>query len=162
MRKLTFSTFQQAIKETMEMMTELSADIGDFEESSQEFDSLESPGVVSIVGFIGKLKGRSLLWVPADLALTIAEAIMGERPSSYQEEDVLFAMSEINNVLSGQAITQLNDAFDLSLRLSPPSVFAGDSFTLTTPNLKAYASEGTMENQTFHLNIAIEGGLPDE
>lgn len=163
MNSFFLSAFKGSFVDTIEFMAgiKVSNEVR-FTDSTNEFDSSSRAGVVSIVGFSGKLKGRALLWAPAVLAQRVTELVIDETAASYQDETVLFTINEINNVLCGQATTQINNRFNLSLRLSPPSVFAGESFVLTTPKLKTFQAELFIGQDHLILNIALEGGLPDE
>lgn len=149
--------FLEALSSGVNSMTGQNFSIPDaLEEASHELDA--PPGVASVVGFTGQVKGRCILWAPASLALALTEWVTGEAPDTHTDEMVLFTMAELNNVLSGHAITNINNAHNLDLRLSPPSIFAGEGFSVTTPKLQAYSATASLEGQEgLVLNIAAEG-----
>ena len=158
MKEEALQTFRAKLESTLKTMANLDLNTNEFEASSNTFDASRQPGIASIVGFSGKLKGRSLIWIPENLARTITKEVIGETPENYREEIVLFTINELNNVLSGLSISEINNQFDLGLRLSPPSVFAGESFSLTTPRLNSNILKGLVEQETLYFDLALEGG----
>ncbi|MCX7841946.1 MAG: chemotaxis protein CheX [Clostridia bacterium] len=124
-----------------------------------ETEDIESYGVSSIISFSGKIKGRLLLDIEQSLALEIAKNIVGQEFSSEKEYMVLAAISELNNIVAGDAITALNNMHSLSLRLAPPVVFAGKGAAICIPKLNSYSMYCTSEYGKLRLNAAFERGL---
>jgi len=153
------NAFGDAFKSTVEDMFDFTVQLADFTESTSEFEATDSPGIASIVGFKGKVSGRCLLWFPAPLAVSATEDLIEESISSFKSQDVLFAINEINNMLSGNAITLLNNKLGLSLMLSPPSVFAGSFMILSTSKITNYLLPSTINQEQVYLNLAIEGSV---
>ncbi len=178
MKASDLKVYQDALVSAIEDMTVIyKAEIinsGLVSKNSFTFDPDATAGIASIVGFSGKVKGRNLLWIPSSLAILITEQVVGDTVSEYHDEMVLFTVNEINNVVSGAAITELNNLFQLSLRLSPPSIFAGGSFEIITPKSKSYEVEVNIKSDYYKkalskgpqdhivMNVAIEGSLDDE
>lgn len=162
MKKDLVAIFMQSFQNTVQMMTSQSLKVREIVKSENLYQH-DEPGVSSIVGFVGKgIKGRSLLWVPSWVSIEITEQVVGERLSSYQEEMVLFTIGEINNVLSGHSTSKINDRYQISLRLTPPSIFAGKSLSLVTPKLDSYSLLGNYKEQDIYLDIAMEGARLNE
>jgi chemotaxis protein CheX len=81
-------------------------------------------GVVAVVGFSGAFSGRLLLGIPEPLSVALFHALGGETLPSPDEE--LFAASEFGNLVTGHALTSINNRFPGSnARPSPPSAFLG-------------------------------------
>ena len=152
------SAYSESFKKTMEDMYLLEPKLDPFVDSESEFKAIDKPGVASMVGFVGKVKGRCLIWFPAALAKSVTEELLEESYSDYKDEDVLNNVAEMNNVVSGQAITILNNKHKLELDLAPPSVFAGDSFSITTPKIANYKFQANINGQLLYVNLALEGG----
>ena len=175
MKAADLKVYQDALVNTIADMTTIyQAEVlksGMVTKPSFAVDPDADAGVASIVGFSGKIKGRNLIWVPSSLAILITEQVVGDTVSDYRDEMVLFTVNEINNVVSGSANTSLNNSHELSLRLSPPSIFAGESFEIITPNSKSFEVEVNISSDYYKkatskgpkdhivLNVAIEGGL---
>lgn len=157
LKKDLVSIFMESFQNAVQTMTSESLAAREIVRSENIYQH-DKPGVASIVGFVGTgLKGRSLLWVPAPVSLNITEQVVGERLPNYKEDLVLFTIGEINNVLSGHSTSKINDRFSLSLRLTPPSIFAGQSLSLVTPKLESYTLLGTFQGEEIYLDIAMEG-----
>lgn len=157
LKKDLVSFFMASFQNAVEMMTSQSLRVKEMVKSENIYQHYQ-PGISSIVGFVGKgLKGRSLLWAPSAVSLSITQFYVGETYDSYKEELVLYTMGEINNVLSGHATTKLNDRYHLSIRLTPPSIFAGKSLSLITPKLDSYSFLGSFNGEDIYLDIALEG-----
>lgn len=124
------------------------------DEGGQEISSL---GVTSIVTFAGVQKGRFLLDMEPALALKIANTIMGMEFDDAREYDVLTAISELNNIIAGDAITALNNEFELSLRLAPPIVLCGNQPIISIPKLTSVTVNGRSDYGKIKINIAFVG-----
>ncbi len=157
-----FENFRQVIAENLETMAGVEFSVGNFAQGSNEFDATGKQGIASIVGIVGKASGRSMFFFPAETARRITELVLMEDIKSFKNENVFFTVNEINNVISGHCTTHLNKQHQLSLMLSPPSIFAGDSFVLTSPKLMSYEATVSFEGLEFLMNFAMEGGWPGE
>jgi chemotaxis protein CheX len=124
----------------------------------KENSDISSLGVTCIVSFAGKMKGRLLLDMESGLAIQIAKNIIGEDFDNPKDDMVLAAISEINNIISGGAITLINNVFLLSLRLSPPIVFAGKGVVISIPKINSMSNIYTTKYGNLKVNIAFEGG----
>ncbi|KMT22010.1 chemotaxis protein CheX [Clostridium cylindrosporum] len=128
-------------------------------EINEDSDSIVSYGVSSIVSYTGELKGRLLLDMEANLAISIAKCITGEEFSDEREDMVLASVSELNNIIAGSAITQLNNDLKLKLRLAPPVVFAGKGAVVSIPKINSISEMYISPYGKLKINIAFEGGL---
>lgn len=119
---------------------------------------LPSRGVAVILGVTGKRSGRVILDTSRDVAWHLSEAMNGEK---YELEDdfILYSLSEILNILSGKAITLINNMHkDMNLRLGPPSIFVGSPLNINSPKIKAEIITATTAAGDISLNIGFEGG----
>lgn len=123
------------------------ADVG-----GQEISSL---GVTSIVTFAGVRRGRLLIDMEPELALYMTNTIIGSEFDNAREYDVLTTISELNNIIAGDAITKLNNEFDLSLRLAPPIVLCGDQPIISVPKLTSVTINGRSDYGNIKINIAF-------
>jgi chemotaxis protein CheX len=85
--------------------------------------------VSAVIGLSGKAKGTVVLSVDREVALGVAEALLGERPVEINS-DVTDAMGEMANMIAGQAKAQL-EQFAMSISL--PTVITGKGHCIEFP-----------------------------
>ncbi|MBM7866075.1 chemotaxis protein CheX [Heliobacterium gestii] len=122
---------------------------------AQDSDEIRSLGVTSILTFAGKVKGRFLLDLDSDLALHVAKTLIGGEYDSVKDHMVLASVSEMNNIISGNAITQLNNEYSLSLRLAPPIVFAGNDVIIAIPKIASISVNFKTAHGRLKASMAI-------
>jgi len=128
-------------------------------EPVDEGEEFGSQGFAVIVGFTGGWRGRFFLDMPPTAALRLASILTGEEYASPTEEEVLLSAAEIGNVVCGNAVTAVNDAYPgLNIRLTPPSVFVGDGFSMFNVRLSSYSVLMQTEAGPIKINVAVEEG----
>jgi len=148
--------FINSVKTILQQMTSIDVETeGDFQ---PENNDIISYGVTSIINFAGKVKGRLLLDMEPDLAVDIAGRLTNEAYSSPKEHMVLAAISEINNIIAGDANTFLNNTYGLGLRLTPPVVFTGNKAIISIPKIPSVSIACRTSSGKLKVNIAFEGG----
>ena len=129
-----------------------------FDESSIPGENeIQSYGISSIVNFCGKAKGRMLLDLEHSLALYLSHRITGGNYTTACNTMVLETIAELNNTISGDLVTELNNKYELSLRLSPPIVFSGEHVTIAVPRLTSESLTGSTVHGKILLSIGLEG-----
>jgi len=114
---------------------------------------LKASGAVVILGFNGAFSGRVLISMPKEMASFIHESLMDEKPN---DEDLLLTISEFGNMVSGNAITVVNNIFKgANVRLSPPSSFVGDDLTFFNFKMSAFNMVFKAQNGTLRMNVAL-------
>ncbi|MDD3269136.1 MAG: chemotaxis protein CheX [Syntrophomonadaceae bacterium] len=127
--------------------------------TENEGDAFTSRGFSVIVGFTGGWKGRFFLDMSGETAMQIASILTGEDYSSVADEEVLLSGAEIGNIISGNAITDINNSQPgLNLRLTPPSVFAGDSLSMFNVRLNSSSVLIDTSAGAIKINVAVEEG----
>ncbi len=124
-----------------------------------EKDDMVTYGVVSIINFMGKIKGRLVIDMETELSLYLSSQILDEDFSNPKDKMVLFSVSEINNIIAGNSNTELNNKYSLNLRLSPPIVFTGKETILSIPKISSWTKQYITNYGQFKINIAFEGGI---
>lgn len=125
-----------------------------------DIEDIISFGVSSIITFIGKIRGRLVLDMDPKLALKIAENINSEKyGNNVKEMIVLASISELNNVIAGNANTYLNNHYSLELRLAPPIVFTGIKPIICIPKITSESIDCYTKFGRLRLNVAFEGGV---
>lgn len=152
-----YSPFKGSIKSVLSQMAGIDVETdGAF---YKESDDILSKGAASIISFAGSIKGRLLIDFDEELALTIAKVINAQEFFSIKEYLVLASVSEVNNIVSGDAITSLNNSRSLGLRLAPPIVFAGKGATVCIPKIPSVSLDCDTKHGKLKLNVAFERGL---
>ncbi len=151
-----YQPFLKLARETVQSMANLKLDVvGAVNSESEEIVSM---GVTSIITCTGKMKGRCMLDFEPELALALAQNITGTAYTNVKDPMVLATVSELNNIISGGAISSLNNAYGLNLWLAPPIVFSGKNCIICIPKLASASINCTTLYGKLKINIAFEGG----
>ena len=108
--------------------------------------------ISGVIGLSGKLAGTVVVSLHENMALYIAEAMLGMRPSEI-DDDVIDAVGEMTNMIAGKAKGEL-ESYDMSLSL--PTVISGSGHKVqfgsqVKPICIPYSSE--------HGDLTVEVGL---
>lgn len=125
-----FPVFKEALLDNMNRMTKT---IISYREEHTRNKEYESRGMTIIIGIIGKFSGRMLIDLSKDTANNIAVSLLRREPKN--RDEIIAAISEFANIISGNACSLLNrknKAF--GLRVAPPSVLYGDSVFVSAPD----------------------------
>lgn len=91
-------------------------------------------GLVIVIGVAGDIQGRVLYDMNLQTALNVAGLMMGGETIEQYDEMVASALAELGNIISGNAISQLNDlGFDFDI--TPPTLFSGENLEMSSPNI---------------------------
>jgi chemotaxis protein CheX len=95
---------------------------------------VSSRGVTAIVGVTGEGEGRVLFDMSRETAIRIA-AELNEEPQAEFGALAKETLSELASMMTGRAVTLLNDRGH-RLRVSPPTLIAGDNVTISNSELE--------------------------
>lgn len=151
-----YQIFGTSAKSMIKEMLDL--DIRGMDKMDEEPGEILSMGVSSIITFAGTRKGRLLIDMDQSLALHVANTLLGEEYGHIKNPMVLATVSELNNIISGDAITKLNNSYSMGLRLAPPIVFTGQDVIISIPKINSLSSWGDTDYGRIRINIAWEGG----
>ena len=147
-------TFKEALSQNITRMAKTSVS---FIEDAEIEDPYRSKGVTTIIGIIGQYTGTMILDLSFEVAEKIAETIL-RRPAKNPEE-VLAMVSELANIIGGIACSMLNKREKaLGLRVSPPSMFHGNSAELVSPSVKIQKSLAETEYGVIFLGVGFKKG----
>jgi len=125
----------------------------EFSRCEEQF-SMEGRKFLAIIGIVGHYKGRMHIEMGEELAHKLYEHMNGEPVD--EEMDLCFYLAEFTNILTGNGITDLNNAYQgINLRLTPPAVFVGDNLDVMAPEVPT----ASMNYQTNYGEMRIEIGL---
>jgi chemotaxis protein CheX len=115
---------------------------------------VSSRGVTAIVGVTGEGEGRVLFDMSRETALAIATEMNQESQTDLGglAKDTL---SELASMMTGRAISVLNDRGH-RLRVSPPTLIAGDNVTLSNSELETLVVPLSTSCGEVIVNVAME------
>ena len=115
-----------------------------------------SAGISIIMGIIGKYSGRMIVDMSFESAQNIAKILIKREPKN--NEEILNVMSEISNMIAGNACSMINKKNKIfGLRVAPPTTFHGESISISKAELEAiYAANA--KTQFGELSISIGFG----
>lgn len=148
------TVFKEALLDGLNRMTKT---LLTFKEEYSSSDEFESKGMTIIIGIIGKFAGRLLLDFSQETANKLATAILRREPKS--NEEMMAALSEFTNIISGNACSVLNrknKAF--GLRVAPPSILRGDSVLISAPSFKTTTAIAESNFGDLMLNVGFRKG----
>ena len=125
---------------------------------SEEKEDLMSLGISSIISFTGKTSGRVMLDMDPELALHVANHLTGENFTDLKDPLVLASVSELNNMVAGNSVVDLNNNKELDLWLAPPIVMTGTNMIIALPKLKSFSYLFDTGKGKIRYNIAFKGG----
>ena len=151
----TIAPFVRASNNVFREMLDLNIHKG---QAEVEGDSFISQGFTVMVGLTGGWEGWFFLDMSQETAIKLASLMVGEDYHSVEEE-VLLAGAEIANIISGNAITDLNNIHSgLNIRLTPPSVFAGTEMSMFNVRLSACSVFLQTDAGNIKLNVVMKEG----
>ncbi|MGM0607439.1 MAG: chemotaxis protein CheX [Candidatus Muiribacteriota bacterium] len=93
-----------------------------------------SKGLVIVIGVAGEIEGRVLYDMDKKTAMKVAGLMMGGEEVNEYDEMVASALAELGNIISGNAISQLND-LGFTFDITPPTLFSGDKLEMSNPSI---------------------------
>jgi len=116
----------------------------------------EGMTVVSLLGLTGSTRGRVVMEMDIRVARELAEMMNGE---SLKEMDpmIFYSLTELSNIFSGKAITQLNNRPERpGLRLTPPNVFVGEKIQIFAEKATLRTAQIRWNNSFLYIHLCID------
>lgn len=149
-----FAVFKESLLDGMNRMTKVLIEYTDEYCCKNEF---QSSGISIIIGIIGKFSGRMLIDLSEDTAKKIAEKML--RKEGLERDEIIGALSEFANIVSGNACSVLNRKNKyLGLRVAPPSVLYGEHLLVSAPGFQTMTALATSDNGKLLINVGFQRG----
>ncbi|MBK1809394.1 chemotaxis protein CheX [Clostridium sp. YIM B02505] len=116
--------------------------------------SVESPGVIIILGIIGDVKGNVIYTTTIDAAKSIAQIMMMGMPVPELNEMAQSAISELTNMLTANACMSF-EREGINIDISTPTLMYG-KFTAKASSNKVLCIEMFVNNMPFEVNISLD------
>ena len=108
--------------------------------------SMPVMGVATLVGLAGDVEGRVLF----DMSM---DKMNGEELTEF-DELVKATITEVANMITGQAVTKLHD-LGFKFDLTPPSLFTGEKMEVSDHEVEALIVPMLTEQGKIEVNVAI-------
>lgn len=117
--------------------------------------AIPSFGVSVLVGVVGEVKGQVIYSLSEETGKKISSAMMMGMPVDAFDEMAKSAVSELANMITGNASTQLA-AQGLTIDISPPTLVTGSNIHIATSNAQTIVIPVETELGTFEINVSLE------
>lgn len=154
MNKEFIQPFVDGMKNVLKKMANIEAAAN--EESYEEKNEIQSKGVTSVISYSGKINGRLMIDMEQSTAVSLTRRVTGTSYETAKEQMVLSTISELNNIVAGDGLTNINNKFSLGLRLVPPFVFTGNKTLICLDKIPSESLNFSTEYGEIRLNIAFE------
>ncbi|MCR3758760.1 chemotaxis protein CheX [Clostridium felsineum] len=115
--------------------------------------SIESSGVIIIIGIVGDIKGNVMYSTSVDAAKKIASTMMMGMPVTELDEISQSAVSELTNMLTANAATNFAEE-GLNIDISTPALMYGE-FTASANYNKVICIEMYIDDMPFEINVSL-------
>ena len=110
-------------------------------------------GVAAIVGLTGDVEGRVLFDMKKEVALAIASEMNGEELKT-MDDLAKATISELANMITGQAVTKLHD-LGFKFDLTPPAIITGDNMEVSNTGVEALIVPVELKAGKIEINVAV-------
>lgn len=117
---------------------------------------LKEGGYLMVIGIVGMNTGQIMVKMNANLVNKIFESINGEQAENNGE--IFFSLAEYINMVGGNGINSINNKFGFSdLRLTPPTIFAGNNLENTIMGTDSIHRFYKSESEHAEITIGFKG-----
>jgi len=111
--------------------------------------------VLIVVGITGQIQGQAVISMSGDLAKTVASKMMMGMPVEELDEMAKSALSELGNMIMGNAATLLFNE-EVMVDITPPSLMVGDGITISSSTMTTIGVPLNSEFGTMSFDISIK------
>jgi len=150
----SFPVFKEALLDGVNRMTKTLLTFKDEYSDDKEYIS---KGMTVIIGIIGKFAGRMVIDLSKETADNMATALLRRAPKN--NDEMIGAMAEFANIISGNACSLLNRKDRaLGLRVAPPSILHGDNVHISAPSFKTNTAIAETNFGDLLMNVGFTRG----
>ena len=114
-------------------------------------------GVAMMVGLAGDVEGRVLFDMKRETGLAIASAMLASmdmEPVTDLNDMARATLTELANMITGQAVTKLHD-LGFRFDLTPPAIFSGQNMEVSDANFEALIVPMELPQGKIEINVAV-------
>lgn len=116
----------------------------------------KSDSIVVIVGLTGSIRGQAIFSMSKKSGMSIASSMMGGMSIVELDEMSRSAISELTNMILGNAATILYNK-GIGIEITPPSLLMGDNMEVSSSKLKTVCIPLVLnDNDIMEISIAAE------
>jgi len=132
---------------------------GDIKRGELYLKSTSMPvmGVAALVGLAGDVSGRVIFDMNLQTALKIASKMNGEEIKVF-DELAKATITELANMVTGQAVTKLHD-LGFRFDLTPPALFTGENMEISDHEVEALIVPLETGQGKVEINVAVRDRL---
>lgn len=116
---------------------------------------VESKGVTILVGLTDDARGNIAYNMTEETAMKIASTMMMGMPVTSMDEMAQSAISEMTNMITGNAAT-IFERMGMRVDISPPSLVVGQKFKAKVSNSKYLVIEMVIDSAVLELNVGVD------
>lgn len=117
--------------------------------------SIRSLGVMMNLGIVGDIKGNIVYSLDSDSAKKIASTMMMGMPVNELDEMAQSALSELSNMLTANASTNLSQ-IGVNINISTPTLLYGSDFEAKMNTDTVLCINLSVDNIPVEINVALE------
>ncbi len=144
--------FIKASKDILVQMAGIQSEMGSIYVKEKTF---LSPNVAILIGLTGGFKGQAVISMGESMAFKIVSNMMGGLPVASLDDIAKSAISELGNMILGNAATLLYNN-DIKIDITPPSLLVGEKLSISIPNTKAICIPLKTEFGVLEIDIAVK------
>ncbi len=107
-----------------------------------------------LIGITGDISGRVVYDMDINTALSLTELLMGEKPDSFNDI-AKSAIGEFANMITGRAVTMLNDQ-GLKFKISPPTLVTGQQMEINDITFPAIVVPFNLGFGKLTINLGLK------
>lgn len=114
-------------------------------------------GVAAIVGLAGDVEGRVLFDMSHETAIKTASKMLEDmdmEPVTSMNDMARATITELANMITGQAVTKLHD-LGFTFDLTPPAIFTGENMEVSNTDVEALIVPMELPMGNIEINVAI-------
>jgi len=115
---------------------------------------MTSKGVTVLVGITDEMRGNVAYNMTEETAKKIASIMMMGMPVAEMDEMAQSAISELTNMVTGNAATNF-EKYGLKVDISPPTLVVGSDFKAKVSSTKYLIVEMIVDSLLLELNIGL-------
>lgn len=116
----------------------------------------KSEDIIIMVGLTGKIRGQANFSMKKGFAMKIASSMMMGMPVSEFDELSKSAISELANMIMGNAATILYNK-GINVDITPPALLMGENMQITPSKMTTICVPLNVGDDVFLLDISTEG-----
>lgn len=144
--------FIKASTEVLKMIAQLDFTTG---KPYMKMSPFTPSSVLIVVGITGQISGQAVISMTSEMARAVASKMMMGMPVEELDEMAKSALSELGNMIMGNAATLLFNE-EITVDITPPTLMVGDGITISSSNMTTIGVPLNCEIGTLTFDISVK------